>query len=213
MTAPGAEPTVAGDPGFGTPPGPPTGRSWKPDVPSSRDVLSALVVTFSLVIVGVPLGLLWGWTTPTLNVQMALRSSSGVISESAFNAQAGVDVHFALLALIFGLIAGALVGWRSRASSWPLPLSLAVGSLAGSLVAAQIGHVQKSSRVLDQIPENIRGQVGGLADFVLRSQGFHVVFPVAALIMYLAIVLVTTGHEAPQLPSDPELDRYWSVPR
>jgi hypothetical protein len=209
MTAPGNEPPDAQlDPGFGVPPAPPQARRWKPEAPHSHDVLSALVVAIALVVVGVPMGLLWAATTPKLNVKQALAGS-----EAAFNVQGGADVHFALLALIFGMLAGAVVGWRGRRGSWTLPVALAVGGVGGSLVAAQVGHLRGSNRVLDQLPQDIRGRVSNVVDFVLRSHGFHVVFPVAALLTYLIILLLTTSHQEPVLPDAPEPDRYWSVPR
>ena len=194
-------------PGFGVPPPAPRFARWKPEVPHSRDVLSAIVVAIALVIAGVPMGLIWGATTPKLNVKQALAGS-----EAAFNAQGGADVHFALLALIFGVVAGAVVGWLGRHGSWTLPLALAVGGIGGSLVAAQVGHLQESSSVLDQLPQDIRGRVSDIADFTLRSHGFHVVFPVAALVTYLLIMLATTRAQEPALPEAPEPDRYWSVP-
>jgi hypothetical protein len=219
MTAPGSEPPdgmtsdlpapdAGFDPGFGVPPAPLRVRRWTPEAPHSRDVLSALVVAVVLVVVGVPMGLLWAATTPKLNVKQALAGS-----EAAFNAQAGADVHFALLALIFGVLAGAVVGWRGRRGSWTLPAALAIGGVGGSLVAAQVGHLRGSNRVLDQLPQDIRGRVSNVVDFVLRSHGFHVVFPLAALLTYLIILLATTSHEEPELPEAPEPDRYWSVPR
>ncbi len=211
MTAPGSDPPegfAAADPGFGVPPGTPRFARWRPEVPHSRDVLTALVVAVVLVVVGVPMGLLWGATTPKLDVKQALAGS-----EAAFNAQGGADAHFALLALIFGVVAGAVVGWRGRHGSWALPLALAVGGVGGSLVAAQVGHLQESSRVLDQLPQDIRGRVSNIADFMLRAHGFHVVFPVAALLTYLIILVATTRPEEPALPEVPEPDRYWSVPR
>jgi hypothetical protein len=193
--------------GFGVPPSPPRFARWKPEAPDSRDVLSALVAAVVLVVVGVPMGLLWGATTPKINVKQALDGS-----EAAFNAQGGADVHFALLALIFGVVAGAVVGWLGRRGSWTLPLALAVGGVGGSLVAAQVGHLQESSAVLDQLPQDIRGRVSNLVDFMLRSHGFHVVFPAAALLTYLVIVVATTRPQQPALPETPEPDRYWSVP-
>ncbi len=207
-STPGSEPQDPQlDPGFGLPPEPPVARRWKPEAPHSRDVLSAIVVAIALVVVGVPMGLIWAATTPKLNVKQALAGS-----EAAFNVQGGADVHFALLALIFGVLAGAVVGWRGRRGSWTLPLALAIGGVGGSLVAAQVGHLRGSSRVLDQVPQDIRSRVSNLVDFVLRSHGFHVVFPVAALLTYLIIMLLTTSHQEPVLPDAPEPDRYWSVP-
>ncbi|HEX4015513.1 MAG TPA: hypothetical protein VHX15_02160 [Frankiaceae bacterium] len=217
LPTPGSEPAEGGaaaelaragepGPGFGMPPSP--ARRWKPEAPHSRDVLSAIVVAIALIVVGVPMGLIWAATTPKLNVKQALAGS-----EAAFNVQGGADVHFALLALIFGVLAGAVVGWVGRRGSWTLPVALAVGGVGGSLVAAQVGHLRGSSRVLDQLPQDIRGRVSNVVDFVLRSHGFHVVFPVAALLTYLIIMLLTTSHEEPALPDAPEPDRYWSVPR
>ncbi|MCW2546402.1 MAG: hypothetical protein JWN96_862 [Mycobacterium sp.] len=212
MTAGGAGPY--GVPEFGTPPGPSVRSRLHWNAPTSRDVLSSIVVAITLIIAGVPLGLLWGWTTPKLNVNEALGGKTGILSEATFNTQAGIDVHFAFLALIFGVVAGAIVGWRGRSASWPLPIGLAVGGAAGSLVAAQIGHLMESNEVLKQIPASIRGtQLSRLMDFTLRSHGFHAVFPVAALLTFLLIVLISTRNEPPQLPAEPEPGRYWSVPR
>jgi hypothetical protein len=211
--APGFGPPGLGAPEFGTPPGRSARSRLHWNAPTSRDVLSSIVIAIALIIAGVPLGLLWGWTTPKINVSEALGGKSGIISEATFNAQAGIDIHFALLALIFGVVAGLIVGWRGRNASWPLPIALAVGGVAGSLVAAQIGHLMESDEVLHQIPASVRSQLSGIMDFTLRSHGFHAVFPVAALLTYLAIVLITTRSEPPQLPAEPEPGRYWSVPR
>jgi hypothetical protein len=218
MTAGGAGPygpPEFGTPHFGTPPGPSVrGSRLRWNAPTPRDVLSSIVVAITLLIAGVPLGLLWGWTTPKLNVSEALGGTTGILSEAAFNAQAGIDIHFAFLALIFGLVAGAIVGWRGRSASWPLPIAVAVGGAAGSLVAAQIGHLMESSEVLNQLPQSVRGtQLASLMDFTLRSHGFHAVFPVVALLTYLLIVLIATRNEPAKLPAEPEPGRYWSVPR
>ena len=196
--------------GFGVPPAPAASR-FRPAMPTSRDILSAIVVALALIIAGVPLGLLWGATTPKLDVSAAL--SGGILNESAYDTQAGADMHFALLALIFGLVAGALVGWRGRHGSWTLPLGLTVGGLAGSILAAQIGHWQESSNVLDRIPQDLRGPVSGISDFMLRSHGFLVVFPFAAVIAFLIVVTLTTRSTPAQVPAEPEPDRYWSTPR
>jgi hypothetical protein len=198
---------------FGIPPATSSRRGLSWNAPDPRDVLSSVIVAITLVVAGLPLGLIWGWTSPKLNVNEALGGKSGIISEAAFNAQSGIDVHFALIALIFGVAAGAIVGWRGRKASWPLPVALAVGGAGGSLVAAQIGHLLESHEVLKQIPADIRGSLSGIMDFALRSHGFLAVFPIAALLAYLIIVLFTTKPEAPQLPAEPEQGRYWSAPR
>ena len=197
--------------GFGEPPPLPARGRFRPAMPTSRDILSAVVVAVALVVAGVPLGLLWGATTPKLDVSAAF--SGGILNESAYGAQAGIDLHFALLALIFGVVAGALVGWRGRHGSWTLPLALTVGGLGGSVLAAQIGHWQESHKVLDQIPHDLRNAVGGYSDFVLRSHGYHVVFPVFALVTFLIVVAATTTSEPAELPAEPEPDRFWSAPR
>ncbi len=216
-TGDGEEPNRASVPaaapvGFGAPPPAPASRRFRPDVPTSRDVLGAIIVGVALILAGVPLGLLWGATTPKLNVRDALGASTGVVSEASFNTQAGVDMHFALIALLFGIAAGLFVGWRGRTGSWPLPLAIAIGGVAGSLVAAQVGHLLESNSVLDKLPESVRSQLSGLTDFMLRSHGFHVVFPLAALITYLLVVAITTRAQPPVLPDEPG-PGYWAAPR
>jgi hypothetical protein len=193
---------------FGTPPPPPVSVRWRPDVPTSRDVFGAVVVGVALIIAGAPLGLLWAATAPKINVLAALSGS-----EAAFDTQAGIDVHFAFLALIFGVVIGALVGWRGRRASWPLAVALAVGGLGGSLLGAQIGHLKQSDEVLRQLPHSVTGHGRDLLDFTLRAHGFSFVLPAAALLVYFLIVLLATRRDRPRLPETPEPSRFWSVPR
>jgi hypothetical protein len=134
-------------------------------------------------------------------------------SEAAFDAQGGVDVHFAFLSVLFGLAIGFLVGWRARRGAWPLAVALAAGGVGGALVAGQIGHAWRSSDVLKQLPPNVTERGRELFDFMLRAHGFYLVLPAAALFAYLLVVLFATRSEPPSLPGEPEPDVYWSTPR
>jgi hypothetical protein len=193
---------------FGTPPAPPDSNRWRPDLPTSRDVFGAVVVGVALVIAGAPLGLLWAATSPKVNVAAALAGS-----EAAFDAQAGIDVHFAFLALLFGVVTGLLVGWRGRHASWPLAAAIAVGGVAGSILGAQIGHLKASDEVLRQLPPTVSQHGREVLDFTLRAHGFYFVLPAVALLLYFLIVLLTTRREPPRLPETPDPSQYWSVPR
>lgn len=193
---------------FGTPPLPPRQGRRSPGLPTRRDLVTAAVVAVVMAVAGVALGLLWSVTAPKVDLTAAFKGS-----ESAFDAQAGVDVHFAFFSGLFGLALGFLAGWRARHAAWPLAVGLAVGGLGGSLIAGVVGHAMRSSDVLDDLPPDATQRGRDLVDFMLRAHGFYFVLPAAALFAYLLVVFFATKPEPPELPDGIDPTVYWSVPR
>ena len=102
-----------------------------------RDVLAASVLAVVVGVAGLLLGVLWALTAPAELVVVAAGGAASLTDEAGhlFDATA----LFALLAMAFGVLAGA-VAWRLRAHRGPLMLIAAVvGALAGAYVAAWLG--------------------------------------------------------------------------
>jgi hypothetical protein len=203
-----------GAPVYGVPFGIPSGPSSRPSPPreglaSTGDVVTAIVAAAVMPVAGVPMGLLWGATARHVNITDLLQNNS----EVALEVQPANDARFALLAIIFGLVAGVLAGWRGRRGGWPLPVGLLLGGLGGSLVAAQTGHLLASGSALSAIPPTARSLVRSLVDVHVRANGVHVLYPFAALLVYLLIVLVTTRAEPLTVSPTPSPGAWWSAPR
>jgi F0F1-type ATP synthase assembly protein I len=159
---------------------------WRP---ARRDVLAALAAMVTAAVVGVPLGWIWAHTAHRVDVQSALSDN-----ESAFSRQTGVDLWFALLSLIAGLLVGALVWWLSRPADWPVPLGLAVGCTGGALIAGAVGRAINSG--IPGLPHDATDLARDLLRFQLRAPGWYVVYPAVALIVML--IAMSIDPEQPQ---------------
>jgi hypothetical protein len=160
-------------------------------------VLAAVVAAGAMLVAGVPMGLLWGATAPRVNVTDLLQNSS----ETTLEAQPASDARFALLGIVFGVVAGAIAAWRGRRAGWPLPVGLALGGLGGSLVAAQTGHMTASADALAGVPPTARAVVRDLVDVSVRAGGVHAAYPLAALLVFLFVALLTTRGDEPVTPT------------
>ncbi|WP_250285551.1 hypothetical protein [Frankia sp. CiP1_Cm_nod2] len=145
---------------------------------SGSGLFAGLLCAAVMAALGLPVGLLWALTAPRLNVRAVLAGS-----EIVFDAQAGVDVYFAMICAAAGLAGGLLGFWRGRDSGWPAPVGLALGGIGGSLLAGWIGHALRSARAVSQLPEGANSLVVQLVEFRLRSPGFLLVLPTVSLLV------------------------------
>ncbi len=192
---------------FGLPRPPP--RAPRAAVAATGDVVAGVVAAAAMLAAGIPLGLIWGATVPTVDVKDLLLNSS----ETALEAQPAADARFALLAAAFGIVAGLLAGWRGRKAGWPLPVGMALGGVGGSLIAAQVGHLIASSDALSAVPPTANPVVRDLVDVTVRADGVHGIFAFAALLVFLVIVALTTKPEPLTVPDEPPAGAWWSAPR
>jgi hypothetical protein len=148
---------------------------WRP---ARRDVVTGLAAMLTAAVAGAPLGWIWAHTARRIDVSAVLSDN-----ESAFSRQTGVDLWFALLSLIAGLLIGALVWWLSRPADWPVPVGLAVGATGGALLAGAIGRAINSG--IPGLPHEATDLARVLLRFQLRAPGWYVVYPAVALIVLL----------------------------
>ncbi|MBX6389722.1 MAG: hypothetical protein IRZ08_12120 [Frankia sp.] len=167
-------------------PAPPTGEQTR----AGR--WAGLVCLLTLTVIGPPLGLLWAAVAPRLDVRAVVATGS----ETAFAAQADIDATFGFLCLGVGVIAGLVARWRASDAGWPVPVGLAIGGLAASLLAGWVGHEIRSPGVLSQLPANANEQLVDLVDMRVRSSGLYLVLPVAALATLALSLWLTTALAA-----------------
>jgi hypothetical protein len=166
---------------------------WRP---ARRDVVTAIAAMLTAAVAGAPLGWIWAHTAHRVDVQAVLSDN-----ESAFSRQAGVDLWFALLSLIAGLIIGALVWWLSRPADWPVPVGLAVGATGGALIAGAIGRAINSG--IPGLPHEATDLAKVLLRFQVRAPGWYVVYPAVALIVML--IAMSLDPERPQPAEEPDV--------
>jgi len=135
-------------PYWGPPPGAPPYAAAPPTEPlDAASELRAAGITASIVLLlGAPLGLLWGALRP------AIDTGAAATQESLFDAAMTADVRLLLLGLALGVVAGAL-GWvfgRRRAVG--VAAGIAVGGVLAMLLAAQVGRLAAH-------PDRLRAQV------------------------------------------------------
>lgn len=174
---------------------PELGRRWVLSDwrPARRDIVTAVAALLTAAVAGAPLGWIWAHTAHRVDVQAALAGS-----ESAFERQTGVDLWFALLSVIAGLLIGLLVWWLSRPADWPVPLGLAIGGTGGALIAGAIGRAINSGG----LPHDATELARILLRFQVRAPGWYVVYPAVALIVML--VGMSLDPEQPEPAREPE---------
>jgi hypothetical protein len=176
----GAYPAVAdptGDPGAG--PAPP--RAGVRLRPTRRELVTAAVVIVGLAAAGVLVALLWARLSPRLEFRVVRPGYAlPVIPES--EEYIAADGRFALLTFGAGMLAGLLCWWSRRTRGPLLVLALAVGGLAGSVVAWRLGSVfAPGYRPADlQVVGRIVRQ-----PLELGARAALVVEPIAAVVVYL----------------------------
>jgi hypothetical protein len=187
----------------------PPPRPPRSSLATTGDVVAAIVAAAIMLAAGVPFGLLWGATAPKVNVPDLLDNSA----ETALEAAPAADARFALIGAVFGLVAGLIAVWRARRAGWPLPVGLFLGGLGGSLIAGQVGHLLESDKALETVPATANPLVRQVVDVMVRADGVHAVYPLVALLVFLALVALTTRPEPLQVPAEPPAGSWWSAPR
>lgn len=133
-------------PGLGTPgPGtqvavPPAGPPWSPWREARRDAGWGAAVVGVLAVVGVPLGVLWWALAPRAHYRIT-HSGPVVIGSPSDELLFADDGIFVLLVAALGLIAGVVTWLVRRLRGIAGLLGVAVGTLAGSAVAWQVGEL------------------------------------------------------------------------
>jgi membrane protein YqaA with SNARE-associated domain len=164
-----------------------------------REATVALLTATYSVLLGGLVGVIWPRVAPHVQV---IRAIDG--SEAAAKALLGDDMWFALLGIAAGVLAvGALlVAAREDGRGPGGVLGLAVGGVLGSLVAAHIGHRIQQPHIITtlhtQAPHLTHAQVRavlGYFTFEVRAKGVFLAWPVAAVLVHAATVILRSARE------------------
>lgn len=189
--------------------------------------LVALVTGVALVLTGAPLGLLWAWLSPHLDISAVIAGS-----ESAFAVQFDQDLVLLVLGVFVGVGAGLVTARWARGHDTGAAIGLAVGGLLAGLIAATVGHRYRMPELLRVIKPGLdpqtRAQTVALIGFRLRIGAFALAIPVVGLLTVVSRVLYAGRHRvetAPEVGGYPpprsvppgavaqDADPWWSAPR
>jgi hypothetical protein len=190
---PGAHPGVPPhfvNPGFSG-----SGR-WEPTdaVPARRtsfraDLVTGAFVVAALAVLGAALGLLWqAWSPPG---PLGLVVTPGAIQPDETEAFAAGDGRFAIIGIVVGLLAGALL-WLRHSTRGPVAvLALAIGGLLGAGATALVGHLVRGG--------STAGKAGTLLQHVPLTVHAHGLFVVEAAVAVLVYVVCAAFAERDDL--------------
>ncbi|MFD6417959.1 DUF2567 domain-containing protein [Streptomyces sp. NPDC060194] len=174
------------------------GAAGEPEGPGLRAELpEAIVLGLVLALAGVLLGALWFWLAP--RVPLVSDGTAVYLKDTEGEQSIGAEGVYFLLALAFGVVSAVAVFLWRRRGGVPLVVALALGGLAGSVVAWQTGiWLGPSSDVVARAKEAGEG-VAFDAPLELKAYGAWLAWPVIAMITHLGL---TAGFG----PRDPEPD-------
>ncbi|GAA3780902.1 AAA family ATPase [Streptomyces chiangmaiensis] len=173
------------------------------------EVREAAVITVSVALAGVLLGVLWAWLAPRVPLVGDLVDKSWVVylKDTEGEQAIGVDGTFTLLALGFGAVSALVVFLARRRGGVPLVVALALGGLLGSLLAWRVGVWLGPTQNVIAHARTVGKGVTFSAPLKLGAKGALLAWSLAALVVHLGL----TGLFGPRDP-DPYATSYGGPP-
>lgn len=166
----------------------PSARRVTPTAARRRRPESAragLLGALAIAAVGLPAGLVWWLVAPR---GALIVTASGVFPYQSENkAYIAADGWFAVVALVTGVLTGALVWARWRRRGVEAVAGLSAGGLLGALVALAIGKLLGAEDVAARAAEAGVGAVIQ-APLDVRAYGVLCLWPISAVTVFLALV-------------------------
>jgi hypothetical protein len=166
-----------------------------------REAAIGVAVAAGCAVLGAAAGLVWAAVAARIPLADQLRGK-----ETADKALIGQDLSFAAVTAVAGVVAVALVllagrwrrGDRILVRGPGAAAGLALGGIAGSVVAAVVGRASRSpeftsalARLAPHLPPSVRPVYAAAYAFQLRAAGLVMVWPVVALLLHLLAVRVS----------------------
>src|SRR5690242_510404 len=138
--------------------------------------------TGALALLGVPVGLLWSWSSP--RTPYLIYEHKPWMAKPDAESLISADGHLALLVTVLGLLSGAVAyALAGRRNDLALIAGLATGGIAGSLAAWAVGHRIGLSAFEHAVKTAKDGTpVDGALS--LGAHGVVLLWPLAALIVF-----------------------------
>ena len=158
-------------------------RAWV--VARREDLLTALFTMAVCVLIGAPAGLIWSALAP--HARVVIDADGARIANGVSEVFVAADGWFLGVALVAGLVTGFLTWLVARGSGPFVVAALAIGGSLGGLVAAEVG-MRPGQDALQQVAQ--AGRAGEyLANVALQAQPAVLIWPVAAMAVFLTLVL------------------------
>jgi hypothetical protein len=158
-----------------------------------------VMTTATTALLGLPAGLLWAAITPP--ARYVVSNGEAALADLENEALIGVDGRFALIAVLAGVLCGAVAyAAGGRGHDIALVLGLAVGGMAAALLAWWVGrHVglENFQRLIRTGPDG--RSVTGVVD--LRAVGVVVFWPLLAVITFGLLEAADVAGRARARPS------------
>lgn len=165
---------------------------------SRSEVLRSIAVTSAMF---VALGCLaaWLWSIWAEPAHFVVTRDNAVMDELEAGRQFGTDVVYGAIAVVGGLAAGSVLGWRHVRAGWVLAVVTAVAAGVAALIAWRLGivlgppapqSVLGDARVGDVVPERLD----------VHARGLLLLWPIASLAGLIASV---AAFDSKIVPRDP----------
>lgn len=179
----------------GEAPGPPL-RAGGPLTGARRSLRTAALVVVCSALAGLPAGLVWWLVAPLPPIEKradGLYRAGGEGNEAAIAA----DGWFAVVVLVVGVVVALLVYLRTRPGRLGPLVGLAVGGVAGAVVAWRLGALLGPD-ALTETAKHVK--VGAHFDgpLTVSAYGVLLVWPMAAVITYFAVAAGAEGADEPR---------------
>jgi hypothetical protein len=160
--------------------------------PAARRVVAETVLIS--VALGLAVGLVWWLVAPEVSV--GVRSGQSVLIAAEARNLFGVDVSFAAVGAVAGLLLGTAMFARHREHPTAVLVGLVLGGVVGSLVAWQVGSALG--------PGPLGERTDGAADGVtlpipldLEATGVLLFWPITAVVAMLVLGALTPALQPP----------------
>jgi len=148
-------------------------------------VRASQVTLVVFIALGCLAGWLWAqWADPA---NFVVTADNAVMGELEAGREFGVDVVYAVIAAVAGLLAGSLLGLRYGSSGWVLPVAVTAAALLAAVIAWRLGvglgppeplSALEGAQRDDLVPERLD----------VHAKGLLLLWPMTALIGVLASV-------------------------
>ncbi|MBB4922813.1 hypothetical protein [Kitasatospora kifunensis] len=170
-----------------------------------RELRVGAPILLACLLLGLLLGALWYWLAP--EVPLVVHGQSVLYVDPEGEQRAGADGTFVLLGLAFGLITavGAFLLTRGRGGGIVVAVMLALGGLAGSLIAWPLGIALGPTKDLIGHAKQVGDGHTFNEALQLSAHGALFAWPMAALVALLALTAAFGKREQDPPP-------YWAGP-
>ena len=196
---PGGQPPVAAEPLPWAYAQQVAARAEEPSASRAEMVRLGVATLAIFAILGCLAGLLWAaWADPALYL---VTNDNAVMGELEAGRQFGTDVVYSAIAVVAGLLAGSVLGWRYARAGWLLPVVVAIASIGAAVLAWRLGMALGPPDPRTALPE---AAVGAFVPERLdvHARGLLLLWPIAALTGLISSVAATYPKSVRQEPDD-----------